>query len=68
MTRNVKKMLCDYHIPTHERDTLPFFYYRDTLVFIPYLPYSDLLREWQATTEETYRINVFKLGYENKNE
>ena len=61
MTRSIKKLLCDRHVPAYERDALPFFLYRESLLFIPHLPPSDRLREWQRRSEEQYQISVIKL-------
>lgn len=59
MTRNIKKMLCDAKVPVALRDVLPLILFENTIVFVPYLPVSDLLREWEIGESESYRISVF---------
>jgi len=61
MTHKVKKLLCDYHIPRHARSTLPFFLYRKSILYIPGLPQSDLLKQFSDCTEERCRISVFSI-------
>ncbi|MBQ7364652.1 MAG: tRNA lysidine(34) synthetase TilS, partial [Clostridia bacterium] len=62
MTRNIKKMLCDKKVPRHLRNALPFFLYRDRILFIPYLPYSDILTAWAHSDNDTCRISILPLS------
>ena len=41
ITRNVKKMLCDHHIPKDERDLLPFVCDDKGILWIPYFDIRD---------------------------
>lgn len=49
MSRNLKKLMCDHHIPIYERDTLPLFCDLSGIIWVPDFEVSDTLAVTKST-------------------
>ncbi len=58
MTRKLKKLLCDYGIPTDERDAWPIICDEEGILFVPLLPKADRIKQQPNDAKDTVHIEI----------
>ena len=64
MNKKIKKMMCDKHVPLHDRDLLPLIACGGETVYVPLCAVADSAKPKKNESEGLIRINVYKRSSE----